>query len=126
MDNWDYCRVCAEICIPEAVWQEVVVAGSGLPGAKDVETASWITRCTVSNSTLVMALRQYLDTGKAEAIALALEFQAELLVMNENLGRETARHLGQRFIGIIGVLIEASSVRLNLIWMRYATRLASV
>jgi predicted nucleic acid-binding protein len=96
-----------KICIPEAVWQEVVVAGQGLPGAEVVATAAWITRYTVTNSTLVAALRQDLDAGEAEAIALALELQAELLLMDETLGRETARHLGQRFIGIIGVLIEA-------------------
>ncbi len=96
-----------EIYIPEAVWQEVVVAGANLPGAEDVATATWIKRGTVTNLSLVQALRQDLDAGEAEAITLALELQAELLLMDEALGRETARHLGQRVIGIIGVLVEA-------------------
>ncbi|MEJ5311250.1 MAG: DUF3368 domain-containing protein [Anaerolineae bacterium] len=96
-----------EIHIPDAVWQEVVIAGAGLPGAELVADAVWIKRHRVSNSTLVRALRQDLDAGESEAIALALELEAELLLMDEGLGRETARHLGLRFIGIIGVLTEA-------------------
>jgi hypothetical protein len=38
---------------------------------------------------------------------MALETEAELLLMDERLGRETARHLGLRYTGLIGVLIEA-------------------
>lgn len=95
----------AEIHIPDAVWQEVVVAG--LPGAELVANAAWIKRHSVTNSTLVRALRQDLDAGESEAIALALELEAELLLMDESLGRETARHLGVRFIGIVGMLVEA-------------------
>lgn len=53
------------------------------------------------------ALQQDLDAGESETIALAIELEAELLFMDESLGRETARHLGVRFIGIIGVLVEA-------------------
>lgn len=97
----------AEIHIPDAVWQEVVVAGAGLPGAELVANAVWIKRHGVTNATLVRALRQDLDAGESEAIALALELEAGLLLMDESLGRETARHLGLRFIGIVGMLVEA-------------------
>jgi len=97
----------AEICVPEAVWQEVVVDGAGLPGAELVARATWIKRHKAKNSMLVRALRQDLDAGEAEAIVLAGELEAELLLMDESLGRETARHLGLQFIGIIGILIEA-------------------
>lgn len=96
-----------EICIPDAVWQEVVVAGAGLPGADLVAVAPWIKKHTVVNAVLAQALQQDLDAGESEAIALAVELEAELLLMDESLGRETARHLGLHFVGIIGVLIEA-------------------
>jgi predicted nucleic acid-binding protein len=36
-----------------------------------------------------------------------LEAGADALLMDERLGRETARHLGVRCIGLIGVLVEA-------------------
>jgi predicted nucleic acid-binding protein len=52
-------------------------------------------------------LQQELGAGEAEAIALATEIKADLLLMDERLGRETAHHLGLRCIGLIGILIEA-------------------
>jgi predicted nucleic acid-binding protein len=95
------------VLLPNAVWEEVVSRGEELPGASATETAEWIMQRTVRNRTLVQALRQDLDAGEAEAIALAIEINPELLLMDEKRGRETARHLGLEYIGIIGVMIEA-------------------
>jgi predicted nucleic acid-binding protein len=96
-----------ELSVPEAVWREVVLEGAGQPGAKEVETASWIRVQPAANRELVRALRQELDAGEAEAIALALEVEATFLLMDEHLGRETALHMELRCIGLIGVLVEA-------------------
>jgi len=85
-----------ELMIPEAVWREVVVEGRGQPGAEEVEAATWIKRQAVRNTQLVRALEQNLGSGEAEAIALALETGAELLLIDERLGRETADHLQVR------------------------------
>ena len=52
-------------------------------------------------------MHQELDAGEAEAIALAFEQKAELLLMDERLGRETARYFGLNYTGVIGILIEA-------------------
>lgn len=100
-------RLYGELLIPEAVWREVVVEGAGQPGAEEVGAASWIETRDVANENLVRALRQDLDAGEAEAIALALEVGADLLLMDERLGRETARHLDVRYVGLIGVLVAA-------------------
>ena len=96
-----------ELFIPEAVWQEVVTDGVGQPGAVDVKVATWIKVQSVTNTLLVRALRQELDAGESEAIVLALEMESELLLMDERLGREVARHLGLRYMGLIGVFVEA-------------------
>ena len=96
-----------QLLIPQAVWQEVVVEGVGQPGADEVKSATWIKSQAATNRQLVRALQQDLDAGEAEAIALALEIKADLLLMDERLGRETARHLGLRYVGLIGVLIES-------------------
>ena len=66
----------------------------------------------MSNRPLVEALRQHLGAGEAEAIALALEGGAELLLMDERLGREAARRVGVRVVGVAGVLLEAKRKRL--------------
>jgi predicted nucleic acid-binding protein len=105
-------KLFGEIVIPEAVWREVVVDGAGQPGADEVKTATWIKTQDVTNKALVQALRQELDAGEAEAIALALEIKAELLLMDERLGRETAHYLGLHYTGLIGVLIEAKRERI--------------
>jgi predicted nucleic acid-binding protein len=99
-----------ELTLPEAVWREIVLEGAGQPGAKAVEAAAWIRVQPATNRELVQALRQELDAGEAEAIALALETKAELLLMDEHLGRETALHMDVRCIGLIGVLIEAKRI----------------
>ena len=100
-------RLYDSVLIPQAVWDEVVVQGAGQPGAEEVSSAPWVRHSVVVNAQLVWALRQDLDAGEAEAIVLALETKAELLLMDERLGRETARHMGLRYTGLVGLLIEA-------------------
>lgn len=96
-----------EVLVPEAVWEEVVVRGRNQPGAEEIGAATWIERASVANRQLVHALRQDLDSGEAEAIALAVEIDADLLLMDERLGRKTAAHFGLRYVGLVGILSEA-------------------
>lgn len=96
-----------ELVVPQAVWHEVVVQGTGQAGAQEIETATWVRVQPITNRELVRALRQELDAGEAEAIALALAIDAEFLLMDEHLGRETASYMGIRCVGLVGVLIEA-------------------
>jgi predicted nucleic acid-binding protein len=55
----------------------------------------------------VLSLRQNLGAGEAECIALALEIQADLLIMDERLGRQSAQFLKIPHIGLVGVLVRA-------------------
>jgi predicted nucleic acid-binding protein len=95
------------LLIPPAVWQEAVEVGSGQPGSEEIKAANWIQKVEIKNTPLVTALQQDLDAGEAEAIALAIEQNADLLLMDERLGRATASHFGLSHIGLIGVLIAA-------------------
>ena len=56
-----------EIVIPEGVWQEVVVEGTGQPGADIIAAAGWIKTHAVKNRDLVQALRQELDIGESRS-----------------------------------------------------------
>lgn len=99
-----------EILVPEAVWQEVTVAAASRPGAQETIHASrqgWLTVKTPSNRALVTSLQTTLDTGEAEAIALASQLGAGLLLMDESDGRSVARSLGVLVTGTLGVLLRA-------------------
>ncbi len=100
-------RKFSEIIIPEAVWREVVVDGVGKPGAKEVEQAGWIKVHDVKDRKLVISLKQYLDDGESEAIALALEMGAGLVLLDERDARDTADAFGLNVLGVIGILVWA-------------------
>jgi predicted nucleic acid-binding protein len=97
------------IIVPRAVHQEVVIQGHGRPGAAEVQSLDWIACRDVDDPSVVIALESKLDRGEAEAIALAVELRADLLLMDERLGRVEAARFGLRFVGILGVLIEAKA-----------------
>jgi predicted nucleic acid-binding protein len=105
-------RLYGKIYIPPAVWHEVVENGGGKPGSPEIKSADWITVQSVINQELTKALRQDLDAGESEAIALALEMSADLILMDERLGRATAQYFGLKYIGLLGVLIVAKKKNL--------------
>ena len=47
------------------------------------------------------------DAGESEAIAMSLEWPADLLIMDESSGRAMARNLNIRITGTLGVLLKA-------------------
>lgn len=52
-------------------------------------------------------LSLFLDPGEAEAIALALEMKADLLLVDERRATHTAHRLGLKTLGLLGVLLLA-------------------
>lgn len=96
-----------EVTVPEAVWRELTNQGTWRAGAAELMAATWMVRRPVTQTDLVRALTLTLGEGEAEAIVLAQELQADVLLMDEKLGRAAAEHLGLRVTGLIGVLIVA-------------------
>jgi predicted nucleic acid-binding protein len=95
------------LVIPTAVYHEIVVVGAGQAGASEVQTFGWIQNQPVADRVLVNLLLTELDEGEAEAIALALELKAGLLLLDERRGRVVAARLGLQFTGLLGVLVDA-------------------
>ena len=91
-----------DILIPLAVHDEATPV-SNEPGAKAVQSVEWITRRSLDQQHLASALRGELDAGEAEAIALAVEIEAELLLIDEQAGRCAARRLEVEHVGTLGV-----------------------
>ena len=99
-----------QIIIPPAVWREVVEEGKGRAGAAEVETAQksgWIVLLPPTNEPLAFSLKRDLDEGEAEAIALALEHQADLILLDESDARSLASRYSLKKTGAIGVLMRA-------------------
>lgn len=100
------------IVIPHAVFDEVVLRGVGEPGAEETRNASWIeTRLAVDNLS-VSVLRESIGFGESEAIVLAQELGADLLLLDDALARRKAERLGLNVIGTLGVLLLAKQAGL--------------
>ncbi|WP_297063304.1 DUF3368 domain-containing protein [Thermococcus sp.] len=96
-----------EVLIPEAVYRECVLEGSDSEDAQAIKNAEWIKVEKITDERLRRSLMIELDEGESEAIVLALEKNAELVLMDDYDGREVARALGLRVAGTIGILLKA-------------------
>ncbi len=95
------------LTIPETVYREIVVGGAKRPGAADVETADWIETRSVQSTRLVRAFEADVHAGEAEALALALELEADWILLDERAARRLAASLGLRHTGLLGALAKA-------------------
>ena len=112
--------------VPQAVFDEVAVAGIGKPGSTSLQSADWRARVRTSptpDPLLVMEL----DAGEADVISLARVLSPCLAVIDERRGRRIAQQVyGLSVKGTAGILVEAqrrgliSSVRPQLLELRAA------
>lgn len=101
-----------EIIIPPAVFDEITIQGKGLPGSAEVINAKWIKIVPVKNQFFLEELKQSLDPGEAEAIAIGIELNAEYLLIDEVLGRKIAQEHHLKPLGILGILLRAKNKNL--------------
>ncbi len=94
-----------EINIPKAVYDEVVTSGEGRSGCVELKNADWIQCHQVHNHDLVAFLKISLDAGESEAIALAREISADLLLIDDGDGRRVAESVDIAITGTIGLLL---------------------
>lgn len=79
------------VIIPEAVFRELTEPEFPVAGATEVQTFDWIQTRQVNSRAVVEALRNELDIGEAEAIALALELEADQILIDESRGERSLR-----------------------------------
>ena len=96
-----------ELIIPPTVASELQALEAFIPELNTLLNAPWIRIQLPSDESFVNSLRQKLDPGESEAIALAIEFQADLLLMDELLGRKLAENYGIKISGTLGSLLRA-------------------
>lgn len=99
-----------EVYIPRAVYQEVVLEGSGKFGAQELQGAinkGYVYIYDVRNRETVNQLYGALHYGELEVIIGAKELGINIVIMDEKLARRLAETLLLTPIGVLGVLMLA-------------------
>jgi uncharacterized protein len=73
---------------------------------------AWIEISSAPQTFPPEVLQAQLDIGESAAIALCLNQKADVLLIDEKIGREIAVGLGIRIVGIAGVLVDAKNEKL--------------
>jgi len=95
-----------ELEILKGVYEEVVITPE-IAEEYGLETPDWIRIERVNDKQKFKLLNLELDEGESSGIALALENESSLLIVDEKKGRGIAKKLGIKITGILGVMIRA-------------------
>ncbi len=101
----------SEIYIPDAVYEELT-SKKGMPGYEEVKSYTWIKRKRIDGS--IAFLMDYLDKGESEAILLAKELDADLLLIDDLAGRRISRTHDIEVMGTLGILDRAANKDINI------------
>ncbi|MEZ4729891.1 MAG: DUF3368 domain-containing protein [Caldilineaceae bacterium] len=93
------------VWIPEAVAREFLAAETGTRHPALLQSP-WIQVVRLSNPRFALTYVG-LDRGEAEVLALAVEHNARLVVIDERKGRRYAQRLGLALTGTLGILLLA-------------------
>jgi predicted nucleic acid-binding protein len=99
----------SQIWIPPAVLEELNAHPDAAAHAaiKAAIREKWIEASPLSSSPLLSLLSPHLHRGEAEAIALAAELKSDVVIIDEQEGRQFAAQSGLQVIGILGILLRA-------------------
>ena len=94
-----------ELTVPNAVYQGIE-KGKHKPYYQNLKLVDWIKIEKIKN-TDSLAFFVDLDKGEAEVLILAKEQKADLVILDEIMGRRYAKSLELNLTGTIGVLLKA-------------------
>ena len=95
------------IHIPQGVYQEVVVQSQGRPGL-ELQGQPWVVVHPDPNA--IPLEISTLGRGEATAILLAVQLDAELLLIDDRQARSAAQRLGVRCAGTLNLLQRAKQL----------------
>lgn len=99
-----------KMIIPKAVADEISEYAQAKRGGINLAQEDWVTVQSVQSEQQVRLLLPTLDRGEAEVVALALERQARLVLIDELTGRKVAESLNLNVSGSVGILIRAKQM----------------
>jgi predicted nucleic acid-binding protein len=97
-----------QIIIPMGVYEEIE-EGRFKKFYADLSKIEWIEIKTITDRTPFKYLTD-LDKGEAEVIVLANEISADLVIIDERLGRAFAEQFNLTVTGTIGILLKAKEL----------------
>ncbi len=102
----------SEIWIPGAVGRELDAHPDPqcVMEIQQALRAGRIRASAVASSPLLRVLAQHLDRGEAESIAMAVELKADIVLIDEQEGRQYAAEAGLKVTGVLGVLLRAKAL----------------
>ena len=96
------------LTVPQAVRDELLAGDSGREALESVLDSEFVSVEQPTREDLVREFRSELDAGESAAIALAIERDANLVLIDEREGRQKARRHGLQVTGVVGVLLRAA------------------
>lgn len=100
-------RIFGEVMLPPGVLAEWDLDQAADSARELAQQSGWLKIVAPENETAVADLQRWIDRGEAEAIVLAQELNADLLLMDDGDGREMAEQRGLKVTGVLGVLLRA-------------------
>lgn len=100
---WVLNELYGEIRIPEAVMNEIISD----PARSEVSSSGWIKVCPVPESPGKRIYSSRLHAGEVGTIILAETLHADLVLMDDNAAKKTAKYLGMKVTGTLGVIMRA-------------------
>lgn len=97
------------VIVPPAVMAELLLLESRYEHDLSGLEADWLEVIPISNHDLFNQYLTILDIGESEALVLAQELKADLLLIDEMKGRKAAEAAGIAYTGVLGVLLSAKS-----------------
>lgn len=102
-------RLFGQIYLTDEVISECSAGGRIF--VQNLRELAWVTHTTY-RPTMMPHILLELDWGEKSTILAAQEHQADLVLIDEKLGRNVAEYLGLRVSGTLGVLLKAKRVNL--------------
>jgi predicted nucleic acid-binding protein len=88
------------------------------------ETPSWVQVVPVSDQSKTKLIQNTLDLGESSSIALAMETEESILILDDGKARRYAKNIGLTLTGTIGIIVK--SIQSGLLSEDIATILAEL
>lgn len=101
-----------EILIPEAVYREISAKENSKCKQTIDDSQKWIRVCSIEDQLAKTFFKSRLHAGEVEAMILAKEQAADLLIIDDALAKKHAAYMKINVVGTLGILIKARKLEL--------------